>query len=222
MIQGETKVKGLFITFEGIDGSGKTTQIRLLFDYLVQEGFSVVLTREPGGTSIGDKIRSLLLDPENKEMIDRTEVLLYAASRAQHVEEVILPALQAGKIVLCDRFVDASLAYQGYGQAKNLEQILSINEFATGGLKPDRTYMLMLSLEESRERIRQRFSRDGELDRIEMKPLTYHARVWQGFHELVAGNPERIRPVNAGRSIEEIQAEIRQDVLAFVKQAMRG
>lgn len=215
-------MRGLFITFEGIDGSGKTTQIRLLYEYLVQEGYSVVLTREPGGTRIGDKIRGLLLDPENREMAEGAEVLLYAASRAQHVQELILPAIESGKIVLCDRFVDASLAYQGYGQERALEEIVRINEYATGGLQPDRTYMLMLSLEESRERLQLRFAGEEGPDRIEMKPVSYHARVWQGFNDIASQNPNRIKQVNAGGSREEIQQEIRNDFIEYVKQVMKG
>lgn len=215
-------MRGLFITFEGIDGSGKTTQIRLLYDYLVKEGYSVVLTREPGGTPIGDQIRGLLLDPENREMKDRTEVLLYAASRAQHVQEVILPALETGKIVLCDRFVDASLAYQGYGQERPLDHILHINEYATGGLQPDRTYMLMLSIEESRERLSIRFAGEEGPDRIEMKPVSYHSRVWHGFHEIASRNSQRIRTVNAGGSREEIQKQIRNDFIEFINQTRKG
>lgn len=215
-------MRGLFITFEGIDGSGKTTQIRLLYDYLVKEGYSVVLTREPGGTRIGDNIRGLLLDPENREMTDRTEVLLYAASRAQHVQEVILPAVESGKIVLCDRFVDASLAYQGYGQDGALDEIVGINQYATGKVKPDRTYMLMLSLEKSRERLQIRFAEEEGPDRIELKPVTYHSRVWHGFNKIASENPHRIRQVNAGGSIEEIQEEIYKDFMAFLEQIKKG
>lgn len=210
-------MKGCFITFEGIDGSGKTTQIRLLYEFLQREGYPAILTREPGGTQIGDKIRHLLLDPENREMEDRTEVLLYAASRAQHVEEVIRPAVEAGKIVLCDRFVDASLAYQGYGPSKPLRDIQKINEYATLGLTPDRTYMLFLSLEESRKRLHLRFSGTEGPDRIEMKPTDYHSRVWQGFMEIAQEESSRIRTVNANRTIEEIQTEIQEDFLAYLK-----
>lgn len=207
-------MKGLFITFEGIDGSGKTTQIRLLYDFLQKEGYPVLLTREPGGTSIGDKIRSLLLDPENQEMVSRTEVLLYAASRAQHIEEVILPAIGSGKIVLCDRFVDASIAYQGYGPGLPLKDILTINEYATDGLKPDRTYMLDLPLEESQKRLHLRFASQEGPDRIEQKPSAYHRKVWQGFMEIASKEPQRIRKVIANRDQESIQQEIQEDLLA--------
>lgn len=214
-------MKGLFITFEGIDGSGKTTQIRLLNDYLQQEGYPVLLTREPGGTSIGDKIRSLLLDPENGEMVARTEVLLYAASRSQHVQEVIVPAIHAGKIVLCDRFVDASLSYQGYGPEMPLEDIITINQYATGGLKPDRTYMLDLPLVESQKRLALRFAGNEGPDRIEQKPLAYHNKVWEGFMEIAAKEPQRIRKVNANRELEAIQREIQGDLLSFVHREMK-
>ncbi|UFJ40516.1 dTMP kinase [Brevibacillus humidisoli] len=198
---------GLFITFEGPDGAGKTTQVEAFSRGLRQKGYDVLVTREPGGTPISDKIRSLLLDPAHTEMTDATEVLLYAASRAQHVQEKVIPALQSGRIVVCDRFVDASIAYQGYGLGLPVDIIAEINRFATAGLKPDRTYLLDLSVSEGRSRLGRR---DG-LDRIEQKGEDYHQRVRDGFQHIARQHPERIRLVDADRSIDEVHEEIMAD-----------
>lgn len=198
---------GLFITFEGPDGAGKTTQVKAFAERLSALGHEVVLTREPGGTAISDQIRSLILDPAHTEMADPTEVLLYAASRAQHVQEKILPALNAGKIVVCDRFVEASVAYQGYGLGISIEQIKTINQFATGGLVPHRTYLLDLSVADGRERLQ---ARTG-LDRIEQKGAAYHERVRAGFLEIAKQHPQRIRIIDAKRTAEEVTGEIFAD-----------
>ena len=213
-------MKGCFITFEGIDGSGKTTQIARMHTFLQEHGYEVVLTREPGGTRISDRIRELLLNPEHHEMEEATEVLLYAASRAQHVREKIVPALEQGKIVLCDRFLDASLAYQGYGLGLSLSDILAVNRFATGGVVPDRTYFLELPLDVSRERLAARFSSQEGPDRIEQKPASYHERVYEGFFEIRTQHPERIVPINANRSLEEIQQDLQDDILEYLKTRM--
>lgn len=143
-------MKGTFITVEGPDGAGKTTQLQLLSDVLKEKGYNVMTTREPGGTRVGNEIRSLILNPVFEEMTEMTEILLYAASRAQHVEELIRPALEAGTIVLCDRFVDASLAYQGYGLGHLIDLVRQINASATGGLAPDRTYLFDLTVSDSK------------------------------------------------------------------------
>ncbi|AMA74541.1 MULTISPECIES: dTMP kinase [Aneurinibacillus] len=209
-------MKGCFVTFEGADGAGKTTQIKLLYEFLREQGHNVLLTREPGGTGISDSIRALLLDPKNSEMRHQTEVLLYAASRAQHVREKIIPALEEGKIVLCDRFVDASLAYQGYGLGLPLEEIININQFATGGLTPDITYFLDLPAEISRERLKQRFAAYKGPDRIESKPAEYHQKVRQGFAEICRKYADRIVKINAARSIETIQKEVRDHFLHYL------
>lgn len=213
-------MKGCFITFEGIDGSGKTTQIARMHTFLQEHGYEVVLTREPGGTRISDRIRELLLNPEHHEMEEATEVLLYAASRAQHVREKIVPALEQGKIVLCDRFLDASLAYQGYGLGLSLSDILAVNRFATGGVVPDRTYFLELPLNVSRERLAARFASQEGPDRIEQKPASYHERVYEGFFEIRTQHPERIVPINANRSLEEIQQDLQDDILEYLKTRM--
>lgn len=206
-MRGNAILTGLFITFEGPDGAGKTTQVKAFAEKLSSMGHEVVMTREPGGTVISDKIRSLILDPAHTEMADSAEVLLYAASRAQHVQEKIIPALKSGKVVVCDRFVEASIAYQGYGLEIELEQIKRINQFATSGLIPDRTYLLDLSVADGRERLQ---ARTG-LDRIEQKGAAYHERVRQGFLEIAKEHPQRIRVIDAKRSVEAMAEEIFAD-----------
>lgn len=200
-------MQGLFITFEGPDGAGKTTQVQAIVEALQKQGYDVLVTREPGGTPISDKIREIILSPTHEEMADATEVLLYAASRAQHVHEVIKPAIESGKIVICDRYVDASVAYQGYGLGVPTQKVSHINRFATGGLTPDRTYLLDVPVQEGKSRL---LARTG-LDRIEQKGEAYHERVRAGFHELAEQNPERFRIVDAARSIDEVTQEILAD-----------
>lgn len=206
-MRGNAILTGLFITFEGPDGAGKTTQVKAFAEKLSALGHEVVLTREPGGTAISDEIRSLILDPAHTEMADFAEVLLYAASRAQHVQEKIKPSLKSGKIIVCDRFVEASVAYQGYGLGIDIERIKAINQFATGGLIPDRTYLLDLSVAEGRERLQ---ARTG-LDRIEQKGAAYHERVRQGFLEIAKEHPQRIRVIDAKRPVNEMAEEIFAD-----------
>jgi thymidylate kinase len=215
--------KGLFVTFEGPDGSGKTTQIHKLADELEEQQIPFILTREPGGTEISDKIRAIILNPENLRMEKKTEILLYAASRSQHVEEKIRPALAAGKIVLCDRFVDASIAYQGYGLEQPVERIRAINQFATGGLTPDRTYLIDVPPETGRQRMRHRTGPEagvtreaGDLDRIEQRALDYHARVREGFFTLSRENKQRILLVDGQNSPETVFKTIRTDFMRLL------
>ena len=195
--------KGFFITFEGPDGSGKTTQIELLANYLRQKGYEVITTREPGGTPISEKIRNIILDPNNKEESGVTEALLYAASRAQHVAEKIKPALSAGKIVLCDRFMDSSLAYQAYARGLG-EDVIAINMFAIQGCTPDLTLFLDLDPTIGQERQIAR----GKLDRLEQEGLIFQKKVYAGYQELIKKYPERFRVVNANREIKDIQNDI--------------
>ena len=202
---------GLFITFEGPDGAGKTTQVEAFARALRQQGYDVLVTREPGGTPLSDKIRALLLDPAHKEMADATEVLLYAAARAQHVQEKVIPALQNGRIVVCDRFVDASIAYQGYGLGLAVAEIVEINRFAAAGLQPDRTYLLDIPVSVGRLRLGQR----ERLDRIEQKGEQYHQRVRNGFRQIAEQYPQRVRLIDANRSIEQVHAEIMADFQAW-------
>ncbi|QGQ93660.1 dTMP kinase [Paenibacillus psychroresistens] len=206
-------MKGLFITFEGPDGSGKTTQLKKLANMLQQAGFSVIVTREPGGTSISDQIRKIVLSPDNSAMIGQSEVLLYAASRAQHVHEKIIPALIAGHIVLCDRFVDASVAYQAFGSGMEEAEVRAINQFATSGLKPHRTYMVEVPVEVSQQRLLQRAHSEFHLvlDRIEQKDSDYHNRVREAFLEIAEKEPNRVCLINGDRDKEVIFADIEND-----------
>ncbi len=197
--------KGLFITFEGTDGSGKTTQIKLLEEYMLEKGCEVVLSREPGGTRISEIIRDLILDPQNKEIVPLTEMILYAASRAQHVAEVIEPAVENGKIVICDRYVDSSYAYQGGGRGMDLKIIADVNRIAVNGTVPDVTFFLDIDPEIS---VRRRINSTGA-DRIEQEKLDFHRRVYDGYKKLSILYPERIKTIDATKSIEEISSQIK-------------
>ena len=209
-----TGVRGAFLSMEGPDGSGKGTQMEKLQDTLDRFGYEVLMTREPGGTPIGEKIREILLDRENTAMTDETEALLYAASRAQHVREVIRPAVQDGKIVLCDRFVDSSAAYQGGGRQMGIERVLQINEPAVDGTMPDLTVYLDIN---HRTAMARRCAA-SEPDRLEMEAESFHARVEDGYHQLIAMDPDRFAVVNAEGSREEIAAEVAARVLARLKE----
>lgn len=198
--------KGLFITFEGGDGAGKSTQIGKLMKYLQLKGFDVVLTREPGGTDIGEKIREIILDPNNGEMDPVTEAMLYAASRAQHVSQVIEPAVKEGKIVICDRFVDSSIAYQGYGR-KLGESVEIINTYAVREYMPDMTFLLKLKPQAGSNRISGR-----DKDRIELEAQSFHQTVFEGYEQLEKRFPERIVGIDASGTIEEIEFEIRKHI----------
>lgn len=194
---------GMFITFEGPDGSGKSTQATLLAQKLREEGYSVLLTREPGGTALGEVVRGILLG-KDLEMANETEALLYAAARAQHVGEKIKPALGQGKIVICDRFVDSSLAYQGYGLGLSLKELKKINYFATGGLKPNLTFLL--DLEPGWGLARARKER-GAMDRIEERALEFHSKVRHGFLDLAKQEEERFCVIEIADLDKEETAE---------------
>jgi dTMP kinase len=201
----------LFVTFEGPEGCGKTTQQSLLADHLRQQGYNVVTTREPGGTAISDKVRDILLDPANTEMRASSEFLLFSAARAQHVEQIILPHLAQDGVVLCDRFADSSLAYQGYGHLLDLEILKAISRFATSGLVPDLTILLDLPVRIGLER-----KTGGEGDawnRMEDKEVAYHERVRAGYLEMAEQEPSRWFTVDATQGVEQIQAQI-QELLA--------
>lgn len=205
--------KGVFITFEGIDGSGKSTQLTLLADYLRTKGMRVMQTREPGGTRIGDSIRSILLDPKNR-LDPIAELLLYGAGRAQHIKDVILPALAAGEIVLCDRFSDATLAYQGYGRGIDRQKIASLDLIATSGLKPDLTILLDLDAKIGLERALSRNSAMGLMAeaRFENEEMAFHERVRAGYLAMAREDPGRICMVDASGSPHEVQMAIRKIV----------
>jgi dTMP kinase len=208
----------VFITLEGPEGSGKTTQARLLAGWLRERGYEVVLTREPGGTGIGDQIRAVLLDAGNTAVDARTEILLYSASRAQHVAQRIRPALAAGQIVISDRYADSTLAYQGYGRELDLGTLREITTFATGGLTPDLTLYLDIPPEEGLQR---RQLGGDEWNRLDAEALEFHQRVRAGYLELIRQEPERWAVIPANRSIEEVQAEIRALVQKKLDDAMR-
>jgi dTMP kinase len=202
----------MLITFEGPDGSGKTTQVVLLDDYLRERGFRVFVTREPGGTPIGDQIRQVLHDLKNEGMHPHTEILLYAASRAQLVAQEIRPRLAAGEIVICDRYADSTLAYQGYGRGLDLATLRQILAFATGGLQPDLTLYLDITAEEGLRR-RQRAAQNGaEWNRIDAQSLDFHCRVREGYLALMLENPARWVNIPAIDKPETIQAQIRAAV----------
>lgn len=207
---------GAFITFEGPDGSGKSTQIELLAHHLRSIGWNVLTTREPGGTPIGDQIRNVLHDVTNTEMVSEAEILLYSASRAQLVGQVIRPALAQGATVLSDRYADSTIAYQGYGRGLDLNVLRRITDFATGGLAPDLTIYLDLPVEQGLERKRQALSqRSGEWNRLDQEDVEFHQRVRQGYLELAAAEPERWLIVDARPSVAGIQRRIREAVERF-------
>ncbi|WP_312355882.1 dTMP kinase [Aminipila sp.] len=194
--------RGLFISIEGPDGSGKSTQIRLLKEFLDESGLEAILTREPGGTVISEKIRQLILDKQHTEMDPMTEALLYAASRAQHVAEVIKPAIETGKTVICDRFVDSSIAYQGYGRQLG-DAVRIINEYAVAGCMPDITFLLKVEPSIGKERIK-----EEEQDRLEKEKLDFHNAVFQGYLDLERIYTDRIIGIDAAKDIDAISNEI--------------
>jgi len=198
----------MFITFEGPDGSGKTTQVAPLSEFLSQRGYQVLITREPGGTAIGDQIRQVLSDLKNTGMHPRSETLLFLAARAQLVEQVIKPHLADGHIVLCDRYADSTMAYQGYGHQNDLDQINSLINFATGGLKPDLTLLLDVGAEAGLTRK----AEGTEWNRLDAYSLEFHERVRQGYAELAQAEPERWVVIDADQPADRVQEMIRQVV----------
>jgi dTMP kinase len=205
----------LFITFEGPEGSGKTTQIELLREYLKERGYSVLATREPGGTSIGDKIRVILLDPRNTDMLPASEALLFSAARAQIVHQVIRPYLARGGIVLCDRYADSTLAYQGYGHGLDLDTLHTITALATEGLKPDLTVYLDIDVEEGlRRKLAAHKANNSEWNRIDRQEMAFHRRVREGYLQMAVGEPDRWLVIDATQPLEAVQASIRARVEA--------
>ena len=208
----------MFITFEGPDGSGKSSQVVALAEFLNQAGYSVLVTREPGGTAIGDQVRVILSNLENTGMHPRTETLLFLAARAQLVEQVICAHLEKGDVVLCDRYADSTLAYQGFGHGNDLTQIRNLISFATGGLKPDLTILLDIDVEIG---LRRR-ARGGEWNRLDAYNLEFHQRVRQGYHQLAQAEPERWVVIDAGQPPERVQADVRQVVMERLKLKREG
>ncbi|MGQ9708794.1 MAG: dTMP kinase [bacterium] len=205
-------MRGLLITFEGVEGSGKSTQAQQLVEYLREKGMKVIFLRDPGGTAIGERVRELLLDPKVAGMDGRTELFLYLASRNQLVREKILPGINNGNIVVCDRFADSSVVYQGYGRQLGERLILRLNKLASSGLKPDLTILIDLPVAVG-------YQRKGKekLDRVEQEKIQFHLRVRDGYLRLARRAAGRIKLVNGNRSPDEIQTEIRSLVSRFLE-----
>jgi len=203
----------MFITFEGSEGCGKSTQITLLADHLRQLGYDVLTTREPGGTPIGEQIRNVLVNMKNEDMHERSEILLFQASRAQLVERVIRPHLSRGGIILSDRYADSTLAYQGYGRGVDLAQLRALINFATGGLQPDLTLLLDLDVREGL----QRRNKGGHINRLDALDLSFYERVSHGFRRMAADEPQRWVMIDAAQSPEKVQADIQQVVSARLR-----
>ncbi|MCP5095310.1 MAG: dTMP kinase [Chloroflexi bacterium] len=207
----------MFITFEGPEGSGKSTQITLLAAALQRQDLSVLQTREPGGTLIGDHIRSCVHHVGHTAMTPQAELLLYSASRAQLVGEVIRPSLANGTIVLCDRYADSTIAYQGYGRGLALQELHQITQFATGGLKPDLTLLLDIDVERGLAR---RTDGGEEMNRLDLEKVSFHQKVRAGYHQLAAAEPERWVIVNAERPLNIIQQELQQIILTRLQKTI--
>ena len=207
--------RGLFITFEGTDGVGKTTQIQRLSADLKRAGHDVCLTREPGGTPISEQIRDMLLNPDHSEMAATTELLLYAASRAQHVSEVIKPALEAGKVVISSRFADAMVVYQGYGRGLDLDRIHHLNRIATDGVTPDVTFVLDLPVELGLQRVQKR---RGGLDRLEREKIEFHRRLREGYQTIAQQEPQRLKIIDAKVSPKRVYAQIQAIIQPLLQQ----
>jgi dTMP kinase len=195
--------KGLFITFEGADGSGKSTQLKLAAEFFQKKGFEVVSTRDPGGTPLGLKIREILLHYEGK-VADYCELFLYLADRAQHIDEKILPALEQGKVVLCDRYVDSTMAYQGYARGLDVEEILKLNNIVAKSLMPDLTFVFDVSTEVAEKRV------GTTKDRMESEAKEFHQKVKYGFLELAKKYPDRIKVINANQEIKKVHTDVIQ------------
>ena len=205
--------KGVFITFEGVEGCGKSTHSWKIYDLLRKCGFSAVCVREPGGTKIGEKIRKILLDPKNKEMSDEAELFLFEANRAEIVKDVIKPALAEGKIVISDRFSDSTTAYQGYADGMNIGFIEGMNRFASGGVEPDLTIILDISPKTGLRRA----VRGRQKDRMERKSLLYHSRVRQGYKKLAKKYKKRIKLIKVRTDIRKTQALVREEVFDVIQ-----
>jgi len=197
--------RGLFITFEGIDGCGKSTQLALTAKILEENGHSVIVTREPGGTEIGEKIREILISPKNSEMVNECEILLYCAARAQHVREKIIPAINEGKIVLCDRFQEATFAYQGFGRSIPMNVLASINKYATGGINPDLTLIFNITVENSLIRMAKM---NKAKDRIEQNGKDFFELIRYGYIELAEQSPESIKIINGEQLLSRYRLKL--------------
>ncbi|AXI32146.1 dTMP kinase [Priestia aryabhattai] len=208
-------MSGTFITFEGPEGAGKTTIIHMVQQKLIQDGYTIVLTREPGGIRIAEQIREIILNPSNTEMDARTEALLYAAARRQHLVEKVIPELNKGNIVLCDRFIDSSLAYQGNARGIGVEDIFAINQFAIEQTMPQATLYFDIEPEVGLERINK--GRKDEINRLDLESLDFHYKVRDGYLSLLSEFPERIRRIDANQSVEKVCAEAYKQIQSILK-----
>ncbi|RFA35895.1 dTMP kinase [Virgibacillus dokdonensis] len=206
---------GYFITFEGGEGAGKTTVLHTVTEKLRQNGYDVLATREPGGIKISEKIRQIILDPLHTEMEEHTEALLYAAARSQHFAEKIVPALKRDKIVLCDRFIDSSLVYQGYARGLGMNEVLKINQFAVGDCMPDLTLFFDIEPKKGLERIAA--NKDREQNRLDLENLAFHEQVYQAYHILTERFPERIQTIDAAQNLESVEQEALDRILSLLK-----
>ncbi|OCA88483.1 dTMP kinase [Bacillus sp. FJAT-27986] len=206
--------RGVFITVEGPEGAGKTTVLARVGEQLEKEGYSIVLTREPGGIPIAEQIRQVILNPDHTEMDSRTEALLYAAARRQHLMEKVVPALNKGCIVLCDRFVDSSLAYQGYARGLGIEEVREINRFAIQDTMPELTLFFMIDPEIGLRRIENHKSR--EINRLDLEKLNFHQKVYEGYQLLIKNEPDRIKVIDANQSFEEVYQETLQQIRTYI------
>ena len=210
-------MKGLFITFEGNDGSGKSSALQAVKQELTDLGYDVLYTREPGGSPIAEKIRELILDKANLGMDDKTEALLYAASRREHITKTIIPALKEGKIILCDRFLDSSLAYQGYARELGVDNVLNMNQFATEGLFPDLTILVCVHPEIGMSRIKKD---ERDMDRLEIEKMTFHTKVYEGYLKVAEKYNHRIVAINGEQTKEEVLQAVKDVLYPFIKEHM--
>ncbi len=208
-------MKGLFITFEGNDGSGKSSALQTVKNELLEQGFDVLYTREPGGSYIAEKIRELILDKDNLGMDPKTEALLYAASRREHITKTIIPALEQGKIILCDRFLDSSLAYQGYARELGVDNVLNMNQFATEGLYPDLTILVCTHPEIGMSRIKKD---ERDMDRLELEKMTFHTKVYEGYLSIAEKFENRVVVVNGEQSKEDVLQTVKNILYPFIKE----
>lgn len=199
--------KGLFVVFEGGEGSGKSTMIDMIYDWAKESGYDCIKTREPGGIKISEKIREIILDKENTTMDGKTEALLYAAARRQHLVEKVIPALNEGKIVLCDRFVDSSLAYQGHARGLGIDEVFEINKFAIADCIPDVSILFDIRPEVGLERINK--NKDREINRLDLEAIDFHNKVREGYNKVYENNKNRIKKINAENSIDQVFEEIK-------------
>jgi dTMP kinase len=205
--------KGIFITFEGVEGSGKSTHARLIYRYLKEAGYDTIFTREPGGTRVGERIRRILLNPDNASLCDMTELFLFEASRSQIVAEVIRPALRKRRIVVCDRFFDATTVYQGCANVMDKKEVMRLNGLATGGLKPDLTIVLDIDIRKGLRRA----TRRRKKHRMEKKSLIYHRRVREGYRDIARREPRRVKLMPTQKDISDTQGLIRREVNIVVQ-----